>query len=288
MKRKRAVKIITGIIIAVLIIALFPFSDVTVSQAGEFTESSFEFQAPAGAFVKGEELLYEVSYSMFDLGTVKAVIIDSYQRNGKTCYKAKAYIDSYSGVPFVSLHAVFFTDMLPTAFSNYFSAYDTKKPEEMKYVKYSFDYQKKLATYERGISPQGTITKSGTAPVNNGIVDGLSLFYYARVNVHQRKEVNVPTFVDEAEVNTYFDFKNEKEAKEIDAVKYPVQTVHFEGHSDYVGFFGMTGGFEGYFSDDEAAVPIVAKMKVVIGSVHIELIKWNRPGWTPPKAPSKS
>lgn len=235
-------------------------------------------------FMKGEELLYEVSYSMFDLGTVKLTILDSYVRDSKTCYKAKAYIDSYSGVPFVSVHAVFYSDMLPTAFSNYFSVYDTKNPEEMKYTKYGFDYQKKLATYEKGLAPQNKVTLSGTTAISPGIVDGLSLFYYARANVHQKREVNVPTFVDEKEVNTFFNFMNTNETKEIDAVKYPIQTIEFEGHSDYVGFFGMTGAFTGYFSNDEAAIPIVAKMKVIVGSVHIELIKWNRPGWNPPRA----
>lgn len=235
--------------------------------------------------MKGEELLYEVSYTMFDLGTVKLAVVDTYQRDGKTYYKAKAYIDSYSGVPFVSLHYVFYTEMLPTAFSNFFSAYETKNPEEMKYTKYTFDYPNKKVIYEKGLSPQNKVTQTGTTPISGQIVDGLSLFYYARLNVHQRKQVNMPTFVDEKEVNTFFNFMNTKDAKDINAVKYPVQTVQFDGHSDYTGFFGMTGGFSGAFSDDEAAIPIVAKMNVVVGSVHIELIKWNRPGWVPPRAP---
>lgn len=276
-----------GIFLAVVMIACFPTSDVTEFQASEFEATTFEFQAPAGMFLKGEELLYEVSYSLFDLGTVKVAVVDSYERDGKTCYKAKAYVDSYSGVPFVSVHAVFYSDMLPNAFSNYFSVYETKNPEEMKYTKYQFDNQKKIATYEKGIAPQGKITKSGSTPITGLISDGLSIFFFARLNINQRKMINIPTFVDEEVVNTSFNFLNKKESQEIDAVKYPVETIEFEGHSDYVGFFGMTGGFQGFFSADEAAIPIVAKMKVVVGSVHIELIKWNRPGWTPPAA-SKS
>jgi hypothetical protein len=60
--------------------------------------------------------------------------------------------------------------------------------------------------------------------------------------------------------------------------------VGFDGRADFVGIFGLTGGFEGWFSNDEARVPIMAKMKVLIGSVTIELMRWNRPGWTPPRA----
>ena len=275
---------IFSLIISVAVIALFPSADAAHFQAGEFTPSTFEFQAPGGMFMKGEELMYEVSYSMFSLGTVKFVVEDSYARDGKTFYKAKTYIDSYSGVPFVSLHFVFFSDMSQSAHSNYLTAYETKNPDEMKFVRYKFDYQKKFVTYEKGIAPANKITDSGTLPIAGPMVDGLSLFYYARANVHQKKEVNVPSFVDEKEVNTFLNFMNTTTTKEIDAVKYPIETIEFDGHADFVGFFGMTGAFKGYFSNDEASIPVVAKMKVILGSVHIELIKWNRPGWTPPHA----
>jgi hypothetical protein len=46
----------------------------------------------------------------------------------------------------------------------------------------------------------------------------------------------------------------------------------------------LTGDFEGWFSNDEARVPILAKMKVILGSITIELMRWKRAGWTPPRA----
>jgi hypothetical protein len=71
---------------------------------------------------------------------------------------------------------------------------------------------------------------------------------------------------------------------EIDAVDYPIDVVGFEGNAEFVGIFGLTGGFDGWFSNDEARVPIVAHMKVILGSVTLELMSWKRPGWTPPRA----
>jgi hypothetical protein len=44
----------------------------------------------------------------------------------------------------------------------------------------------------------------------------------------------------------------------------------------------MTGNFEGWFSNDKYAVPIRAKLNVIIGSVDLELIKWNSELWNPP------
>jgi hypothetical protein len=113
--------------------------------------------------------------------------------------------------------------------------------------------------------------------------DGLSLFFFARDKLLSGQQFNVPTLIKEQKANSFLDFRNERTSVEVDAIDYPVDVVHFDGHLDFVGIFGLTGGFEGWFSNDEARVPIMAKMKVLIGSVTVELMKWNRQGWTPPR-----
>jgi hypothetical protein len=67
-------------------------------------------------------------------------------------------------------------------------------------------------------------------------------------------------------------------------VNYPIMTTHFDGTANWTGVYGLTGSFEGWFSDDAARVPIKAKMKVYIGSVTLELQSWKRGNWQPPKA----
>ena len=51
-----------------------------------------------------------------------------------------------------------------------------------------------------------------------------------------------------------------------------------QGNAEFVGIFGLTGEFSGWFWNDDARIPIVAKMQVIIGSVTIELMSWKRPG----------
>ncbi len=70
---------------------------------------------------------------------------------------------------------------------------------------------------------------------------------------------------------------------DIDAVNYPVKTVYFNGKAEWNGLYGLNGKFEGWFSDDDACVPIKAKMNVYVGNVNIELKSWKRKNWTPPK-----
>ena len=70
---------------------------------------------------------------------------------------------------------------------------------------------------------------------------------------------------------------------DIDAVDYDIACVRLDGETEFRGIFGLTGYFEGWFSDDESAVPIVAKMQVIIGSIKLELKQWKKKGWMPPK-----
>jgi hypothetical protein len=253
-------------------------------EAKKAPEVGMAFAAPAGMFIVGEELVYEVSYSIFALGTVKLQILDTIAKDGVTLYQAKAFIDSYSGVPFVNLHYVFYSEIDRACYSHFFSGLDAKDPLSTSFSEYVFDYSNKRVSYEKGIRQQPAGLIKGADTISVVYQDGLSLFYYARANIRSSKAEIVPTFVNEQKVATYINFKDTKTSCEIDAVEYPVGTIEFDGRAEFVGIFGLTGGFSGWFSNDEAAIPIVAKMKVILGSVRIELKRWNRPGWVPPRA----
>jgi len=239
--------------------------------------------AVPGMLAVGETLEYEVSYSIFALGKVKLQVLDTARRNGALVYRAQAYMDSYN-VPFVNLHWLFYSELDPDLYSRYFSGVDLKDSSSVSYANYAFDYDDSCIRIEEGIRHQKGSIKKKSDTISTIYQDGLSLFYFARGNVHANREMNVPTFVDGKKVNTYINFMDKETSSEIDAVKYPIGTIEFNGRADFVGIFGLTGGFSGWFSNDEAAIPIVAKMKVIIGSIRLELVKWDRPGWVPPHA----
>ncbi|NUN71074.1 MAG: DUF3108 domain-containing protein [Bacteroidetes bacterium] len=281
----RTLTLVTGSALAALL-AIVSFPTISHRPPEAVAAPSVYFQAPEGSapFMIGEELVYNVSYSIFDIGSIKMQILDTARRNGVMVYKAKAFADSYSGLPFVDLHQVFYTEMDEDAFSQFFITHNTGKPAKMPYVKYTYNYKKNKMMYEIGTEPGPVVVKTGEETVTERNLDGLSLFFYARKNFKQTRKYSVPVLVNEKSYKTHFNFMNKVGEQEIEAVKYPVQTVEFDGTSDFTGVFGLTGYFQGYFSNDDAGIPIVAKMKVILGSVHIELMKWSRPGWAPPKA----
>ena len=76
----------------------------------------------------------------------------------------------------------------------------------------------------------------------------------------------------------------DEEDIELDAVDYDVKTLYIKGDAQWTGTYGMSGRFEGWFSDDEAHIPIVAKMSLYVGAATIELVSWKRGNWQPPRA----
>src|SRR6185295_4480728 len=97
------------------------------------------------------------------------------------------------------------------------------------------------------------------------------------------RTVKIPTVIGSDTCLTTINFHGKKENMEVEAIDYPVKCIYFDGKADWEGLYGLNGNFEGWFSDDEAAVPILAKLSVYLGKANIKLIKWKRDGWIPPK-----
>jgi hypothetical protein len=234
----------------------------------------------------GEELVYKVSYSFFNIGTIRTKVTGKEERNGRTIYRTSALIDSNPSLDWlVTLHVRFYGEMDGSMFSWHWIADDSTK-KETNYKIFRFDYENKRAYLQYGkLLPSGErkAESSDTIAIDANCQDGLSLFYYARDHVHQTTPESVPTLIEKKQERTLINFTNNRTSADADAVDYPVDVVAFDGKADYVGIFGLTGGFRGWFSNDEAAVPILARMNVILGSIKIQLLSWNRPGWQPPK-----
>ena len=230
----------------------------------------------------GEEINYVVSYSFLKLGEVRLRVVNKGEYQGKTVYNTIAHIDSYSGIPFVNLHQIYESKVNSDYYSEYFKGL-VKTKEFTTYTEYYFDYKDHKIRVKKGSVLPAELWTDSTTTAENMFHDGLSIFYYARMNNGQNKSVKVPCFVTEEKVFTKINFYDRIEKISIDAVDHDIACTYLDGDTDFISVFGLTGRFEGWFSNDKAAVPILAKMKVIIGNVNLELKSWKRPGWTPPK-----
>lgn len=267
-------------------ILLFAVTSIIILQSGftykpERVSIAFSIVSEKELLV-GEDINYVVSYSFLKLGEVRLRIINKKKYQGKTVYNTVAYIDSYSGIPFVDLHQIYESKVNTDYYSEYFKGL-VKKKEYTTYTEYYFNYQNKTIHVKKGSVLPSELWTDSTTTADKMFHDGLSIFYYARMNNGINKSVKVPCFVTEEKVFTKINFHDRVDKISIDAVDHDIACTYLDGETDFISVFGLTGHFEGWFSNDKAAVPILAKMKVIIGNVNLELKSWKRPGWTPPK-----
>lgn len=229
----------------------------------------------------GEILEYDVSFIGIKLGTIKIETIKEDEFNGKPVYTAKSTMQSNPGIPFVSLFATFNTWMDRSMGFSYQFIGNTKTSDGWQYNKIDFDYDKKKITNRHWLND--SLITNDVFDATSKINDGCSLFFFARKYSDAKKTVKVPTFID-GKFLTTINFHGKREATQIDAIPYPVQTIFLDGKADWQGVYGLSGRFEGWFSDDDARIPIKAYVNVYVGKVLIELKKWKREGWKPPKA----
>lgn len=265
-------------VVAVILLCLTPgislMSDSPVFPAG------VSFPSENDIMMAGEELLYEVSWTWFKLGTVRLKAGDQ--------YSAEAYIHSYPDIPFVDLHSVQYTSMDSLFFSR--SSHSEEKSDgDWKGLRYVTETRENRLiveeTYRKQVAaePFRREWKDTIQLESPFFVDGLSIGYFPRLFVHSVQTLDVPTVLYGKLGLTTFRFTNEKTTERLEVLDEPVKVIEVKGTTTVEGVFGMTGDFTGWFSDDSAAVPIKGKLKVLLGNVTVELIQWKRSDWHPPQ-----
>lgn len=256
------------------------FGGLTVFSASLHNGDEYSGTTSPSVYVDGEDLVYEVSWTFVKLGTVHIKTLGS--------LKAVAYIDSYEGLPFVDLHSVNYTEMDSFFYCRSGYAID-KDGNDWKGLSYSAVPETRrvgvvsLSQADPSSPPYKKDPLDTIQLKTQSFVDGLSIGYFPRLLVHSLRTVNVTTLLKGKVGTTTFYFTNHRTTESIDALDNPVRVIQVDGTTDAVGVFGMTGDFTGWFSDDASAVPIKGKLKVLLGSVTIELIRWNRKSWQPPQ-----
>jgi len=279
---RRYLSIYFLVVLCVIVVSGFALQG---NGGGETSSGVSSFPAMNTVFAEGEELVYEVRWLFVKLGEIRLKTLRARKEGTSGRNVVSAWIDSYD-LPFANVHSVVHSEIDSTLTCVY-STSTEKRDKGWWLLKNRYDHLSKRLTIEDTWSkekdgPAFTSPKTDTFTVNGTLQDGLSILYYARSQAHSRGTMNVPTIVYKQLGSTWLRFTGRKGTMEIDALDSLIKTVRFEGRADFEGIFGLSGDFEAWFTDDEAAVPIKAKLGVILGSVTIELKEWHRNGWRIP------
>lgn len=232
---------------------------------------------------EGEELNYIVYYGFIKLGEVKLKIMSRKTEGDKIIYFSHAEMKTFKGIPFVSLNSVFDSEMVLNGtelYSRRFKATDYKAEGNVD-IEYGFNYDSNFVRVKK--INNGKTEKDEKISFNENIKfqDGLSLLYRARLNSYSSDNFLIPVFMNEAETSVSYYFSSKKDEISIDLFNYDIQSVRCNGVANFEGVFGLSGEFAGWFSNDEARIPLKAQMNVIIGNVTLELDSFRRAGWKP-------
>ncbi len=271
--------------IAALLI-LIPVTLIVFTAFRPQTESAPEYVGSLpvnyGRFVEGEELYYRVSYLNFTIGELFFKIYTKKTENGKQVYFAKVFMNSNPAIPFVKLNQVYESTFGEPVYSEFFRGI-VASDEDSTFTDYDFNYGQKNVKFKQGSFRKNEVWKDQVLPVDTFMQDGLSIFYFARSMTGRDMAVRVPCFVNEKKVYTKINFYKKPEPVETETLGYEVSCTRVDGIIEFKSVYGLTGEYEGWFSNDEASIPVMAELNVILGSVKVELSKWKRPGWSPPK-----
>lgn len=248
-----------------------------------FATIGFSSQSRLNVFFPGEIIEYEVSFMGIRLGRIIIKSIEETDLKGNRVNFANVEMKSNLGIPFVSLHAIFESWMEKNLTHSHRFVGSTKQSDDTwRIEKFDIQYERNLIQYELWNNQK--LEEKRNIEYDKKINDGCSLFFFARQYTDLGRTVRVPTLINSAISFTSLNFHGKPSQTRIKAVDYPVKTLFFDGRADWEGVYGLKGYFKGWFSDDDARVPIKAEMNVYVGSVDIELVKWTRGNWQPPRS----
>ncbi len=237
-----------------------------------------------GVFFPGEELCYKVKWKFVRLGTIVVRTVRDSSTPNPSDIKIIMTVQSNPDLPFVWIRE--YNESLFDAVALTSRSFRARHRNGNDYyaVQQVRNDTLHTMTYTRtDLNTKATVCCDTLRDIGN-YTEGPSLFFYARCMSRTAGSRNVPTLIDGKMRSTGMSVDGSVEEVNLDAWESGVRTRLLTGFAHWTGgsSAGVSGEFRAWMSDDEAAVPVRAELKILLGSIDLELEKWTRTGWTPP------
>ena len=231
--------------------------------------ASAQFRYVTTPFRDGEQLTYKVKWGFVRLGTMlmRQSTTDPFLFD---TMKVVLEGNSAAGLPFISVR--FITTALLDIHrpSNaWYELVPGNNPRTRTIYKTISD-----SGYALAISTEEDVpVRTDTLSVDPPFYDGTGLFMLARCAAGSDTTLVLPTVMEHALGKTTIVFTSAIEEISVPAFERPIRAHEFHGETDWVGamFAGMSGGFRGWVSTDDARRILRAEVKLFLGSAAIEL-----------------
>lgn len=235
-------------------------------------------------FREGETLRYTVKWQFIRLGTITIRTLPDSMAQGRSGHRVSFTVASDPSLAIVKIHEYneSLIDTITLMTRSFRATYRNRN--RVKAIRHGYSGEDGRAYYRSWDVRSKKIFKDCEIENAQPYVDGPSLFFFTRTKSSSDTVFQVPTMINGEIKVTTLDFTGPIEEVKINSWDNPIRTRRYRGKADWKGGTsqGLSGTFLGWISDDEAAIPVRAEMKVVLGTIVLELDDWYRPGWKPP------
>ena len=245
---------------------------------------NFVTAQPQNVYQDGETLSYKVNWSLVRLGTIRISCHQDTASGDSTHFRLIMQVKSSPYLPFINIDEANETLVdIADGLSQTFFGHHRNGGEKVE-IQCIYTRKSKQAAFSVKDIETGNFTRFDLIRNAEPYLDGPSLFFFCRRQIHSNKIFHMPTLIDGKIESTILDFTGPTEFIEIDAIEHPVRAKLYTGTANWQGgtAAGLGGEFKGWISDDAEAITLKAEMKVLLGSVSIELEEYNRNQWLPP------
>ncbi len=242
---------------------------------------------PHAPVAPGEVLRYKVKWNFLRLGTITVRVFADSSCSAGEDFRTALLVESNPDLAVVSIRD--YNESLVDGSTLRCREYDGKLWDGDTYSEMGYRYDQsrgRVVCISRGTATAG-VARADTIMAPGGFVEGPSLLMAARCLSGTPGRHTVPTLVGGVLGTTELLVQDGVEEVEVDVFDGPVRARRYTGTTHWPGnaVAGLGGEFTGWVSDDDAAVILRAEMKVIVGSIRVELEEWTRPGWVPPTGP---
>jgi hypothetical protein len=239
-----------------------------------------------GVFQPGEMLRYRVRWTFFRLGTLTLRADRDTSSADGSDVRLIMQVESNPDLPFLRIQEYNESHVDSKAICTRHFLARHQNGNDLLEIRQQYDQRTQTARASEADLNTDSVIVSNTIEHAPCFVDGPALLFKARALSRSTGTVRVATMTRGKIENTTLEFGGDTEDLEIGAWGKEIRTRKYYGHADWTGgtSVGLGGGFTGWVSDDDAAVPIRAELKILLGSIVLELEEWTRPGWVPPSS----
>lgn len=238
------------------------------------------FAEESDVFSQGEELIYNASYIGIDLGKIKVTSEGIDTLNGIPCYRTTTRINTYPGIPFVDFRVIYREWMDQSLhYSHKFITNTYYDKNDWGYGEINYDYDEELITIKSWRDEEIEFEKY--FKTSKKWCNGLTLVFLMRKHAGKNRSFRVPACLNNDTTSAWLHMSGKKEKIYVDAFGKEVNCIYAHGKISTSGLYGLGGDFEVWFTDDEARIPVLGKVNIILGSAKIELVECKRNGWEP-------